>query len=538
MTIIRRRPEVKAPLVFLALAAFFLVVKDELLDPLLYQTLRGRTNYVQRQVYIPPSLDVDSQRSLSLNLGNGDCKWMPPNPNVPTDVDYQKTIVVGYPSGDKRMVYVQMEALTGISAKDEWDFAFQGASNHPFIKANYPHHEGVWGWGSVGDQVVLMVPNIRRSMIEYHDILWDLNFAETWGEANQMRDNLFASKPPVEDFYAWRDLRVMDEIHWYGWFIDYWMEGGLMRDIFTHQLTTSEHWNHLLASFAFTREELAMENYVDEDQVVSPSYDPHCVNDVSGGCVPVSVISADKLRDYDEGPAETAKVASVLKNDDRTGQYVIEAETWDCIWSELIEKKKGPKVIDDRPGYSGIIDIFFSHEMLYEMLGELDRLITKYSGPAWSDTPTAVSLVSILQEHYALIQIEKHEVLTGVRKLRSSDFLGSNERERRKAVEMPGTSDEKKDLSKFFVALEQQRMDLKHKRVAEAMAQRETDAIDKEEPDAADGDDTDSVEALTNVVSQIKTLEDEGGTDEETAAAMLEKIRDITARAKVVLADE
>ena len=194
-------------------------------------------------------------------------------------------------------------------------------------------------------------------------------------------------------------------------------------------------------------------------------------------------------------------------------------------------------MIDDRPGYSGIIDIFFSHDMLSAMLDELDRLITKYSGPAWSDTPTAVRLVSILQEHYALIQIEKHEVLTGVRKLRSSDFLGSQEREKRKADDMTGTSDEKKDLSKFFIALEQQRMDLKHRRVAEAKAQRETDAVDKEEPDVSDEDDTDLVKALTNVVSQIKTLEEEGGTDQETAAAMLEKIRDITARAKVVLAD-
>ena len=194
-------------------------------------------------------------------------------------------------------------------------------------------------------------------------------------------------------------------------------------------------------------------------------------------------------------------------------------------------------MIDDRPGYSGIIDIFFSHDMLSAMLDELDRLITKYSGPAWSDTPTAVRLVSILQEHYALIQIEKHEVLTGVRKLRSSDFLGSQEREKRKADDLAGTSDEKKDLSKFFIALEQQRMDLKHRRVAEAKAQRETDAVYKEEPDVSDEDDTDLVKALTNVVSQIKTLEDEGGTDQETATAMLEKIRDITARAKVVLAD-
>ena len=61
---------------------------------------------------------------------------------------------------------MQMEALAGWPAKDEWDFAYLGMSNHPFIKANYPHHEGYWGWGPVADQVVLMVPYIRRSMTE------------------------------------------------------------------------------------------------------------------------------------------------------------------------------------------------------------------------------------------------------------------------------------------------------------------------------------------------------------------------------------
>ena len=64
------------------------------------------------------------------------------------------------------MIWLQMEALAGWPAKDEWDFAYMGMSNHPFIKANYPHHEGFWGWGSVADQVVLMVPYIRRSMVE------------------------------------------------------------------------------------------------------------------------------------------------------------------------------------------------------------------------------------------------------------------------------------------------------------------------------------------------------------------------------------
>ena len=39
-------------------------------------------------------------------------------------------------------------------------------TNHPFIKANYPHHEGVWGWGQAADQVVMMIRNIRKSMVE------------------------------------------------------------------------------------------------------------------------------------------------------------------------------------------------------------------------------------------------------------------------------------------------------------------------------------------------------------------------------------
>ena len=87
-------------------------------------------------------------------------------------------------------------------------------SNHPFIKANYPHHEGIWGWEQAADQVVMMVRNIRRSMVEYHDILWDIGYAKTWDEATLNLDNLYSERPPMEDFLEWRDLRVMDEIYW------------------------------------------------------------------------------------------------------------------------------------------------------------------------------------------------------------------------------------------------------------------------------------------------------------------------------------
>jgi len=331
-----------------------------------------------------------------------------------------------------------------------------------------------------------------------------------------MRDNLFEERPPIEEYYKWRDARVMDEVHWYGWFIDYWMEGGLMRDVLTHKLTTQEHWNVLRIHNVDKGKELEYENFVSPGTVVTPTYDPHCINDVADGCVPVATISADKLRDYDEGPGETAKIARAIKNDVRTGQYVIEDETWDCIWSELIEKKKGPKRIDDRPGYSDITDHYFSKEMLDEMVGELDRLITKYSGPDWSDTPPAVRLVEILQEHSALIQIERHEVVMGARKLSSKDFLGSDERSKRGLLSKSDT----KDYSKHFSSLESQH---KHRKISQAWKRRE---------DVGSDNNGDFVRALAQAVSQIKTMEEEGGSDRATAVSLLENIRELTMKAK------
>eukprot|EP00581_Thalassiosira_minuscula_P008828 CAMPEP_0183705926 /NCGR_PEP_ID=MMETSP0737-20130205/2887_1 /TAXON_ID=385413 /ORGANISM="Thalassiosira miniscula, Strain CCMP1093" /LENGTH=486 /DNA_ID=CAMNT_0025933193 /DNA_START=73 /DNA_END=1533 /DNA_ORIENTATION=- len=449
-------------------AAVVLLVGDTVSSP-----LRRETRLLKKtDIFLPQSLDTDSQRVLSLNLGNGNCKWQPPTYDVPakTDTTFQKTVVAGFPSGDKRMIYIQMEALTGWPAKDEWDFEFLGDSNHPFIKANYPHHEGIWGWGSNADQVVLMVRNIRRSMVEYHDILWDIGYAKTWEEATSNLDQLYSARPPLNDFEEWRDLRVLDEAHWYGWFIDYWMEGGLMRDVFTHNITTPEHWNMLMMPGAYTKEELDYDLVVGPDTVVTPSYDPHCTSgEVTEGCKPKAVISAEKLRDYTEGPAETAAIANVLLNDyDGMGQYVIAQEAWDCIWRELIQNGKGLKTVYDRPGLAET-DYSFSAEMLEEMIHELNRLIDKYGSDVWNDKPTANRIVELLVEHGAAIQIELDEVNSGSRLLRDSDFLGPKERERRRITRIEGkeseSNQEKKDYSDYFRALEEQIKELRVKKM-------------------------------------------------------------------------
>lgn len=38
----------------------------------------------------------------------------------------------------------------------------------------------IWGWGTIADQVVLVVGNVRKSMVEFHDILWDLGYATSY----------------------------------------------------------------------------------------------------------------------------------------------------------------------------------------------------------------------------------------------------------------------------------------------------------------------------------------------------------------------
>lgn len=273
-------------------------------------------------------------------------------------------------------------------------------------------------------------------MIEYHDILWDLGYPKEWGDPTLREGRLYGEHPPVEAMYEWRDARVIDEIQWYGWFIDYWMEAGLLRDIFTHKLVTLDHWNDLLMRPFFNRADLAYDRFGDSNADVTPTYDPHCLvgGDISNGCEPVEVISADKIVDETEGPAETARVANALLSNTKTGAHIIGAEAWPCIWEETIMKKKGPKNIYSRPGYvEGQSGFNFSKEMLEEMVTELNRLITKYSGAAWTASSTANRLVKLLEEHLFVLQMEVNEIESGQRTLRNSDILGPKTRDARKA---------------------------------------------------------------------------------------------------------
>jgi hypothetical protein len=151
-----------------------------------------------------------------------------------------------------------------------------------------------------------------------------------------------------------------------------------------------------------------------------------------------------------------------MKDNAGMGQYVIDQEAWDCIWTELIVNKKGLKTVYDRPGYGSEDTYSFSSEMLQAMIIELTRLINKYDGPEWNTKDTANRIVSLLTEHRALIQIELAEVNSGARTLTERDFLGPKEQELRRLK--TGVTGEKQDYTRFFLAAEQK---LKDKRMAE-----------------------------------------------------------------------
>ena len=104
---------------------------------------------------------------------------------------------------------------------------------------------------------------------------------------------------------------------------------------------------------------------------------------------------------------------------------MIAEEAWSCIWQELIVYKKGLKTVSDRP--NGKVDYNFSGKMLEEMILELSRLITNYSGPDWNAKETANRVIDLLIKHRALIQTELNEVNSGMRKLTDKDFLGPKE---------------------------------------------------------------------------------------------------------------
>jgi hypothetical protein len=338
---------------------------------------------------------------------------------IDPNAEYQNTIVVGYPGADKRTVVRQMEAMTQLSGRDSWDFKFLGMTKQPFIKTNYPHHEGIWGWQDHGDQVILVIRNIKQTILDYHDILADIDYAKTWSEATEMIPRLFKGEIEGGKYARWRDERTMDEIGWYGWLIDYWMEGGILRDYFDHKLTTKEHWAKLRQPETYTYGELQWDvNICTTDPLPGVTYDDLCDPAVTQDCKAKVVIGAEKLMDPATGQAENRKVAELLTQTTGISDELVDEQAWDCFYDLLIGNNVNGSAPENTEGYHDYRsrEQTFTHVLstrhLTKMVEQLTRLINKYSaldpetGMDWANSATAQQLVDILTAHRTEVQAD------------------------------------------------------------------------------------------------------------------------------------
>ena len=99
-----------------------------------------------------------------------------------------------------------------------------------------------------------------------------------------------------------------------------------MRDIFNHEITVPSQWQMSILPNFFTKHEVRHGRFVDENQTITPSYDPMCTT-LSKGCYPVLVFDPSKLIDLDYGANESRKLALAV-NGTETGfqDWMVEEE--------------------------------------------------------------------------------------------------------------------------------------------------------------------------------------------------------------------
>jgi len=341
--------------------------------------------------------DVQVKRSLSIELPNGDCEWTPPHhANQDPNFELFSSLLTAYPGSVKRYALIHMEGLTELKVGDDFNLSGEHINTrYAFYKTQYPHHEGVWSWSNKAKQVVYLIQNPRTAMISYQHLLHEINYANEWQTAYENVFRVYTVRPPVSSWLDWRNLRFHAEIHWWSWHLEYWMENGLLRDIYTHDLTTTRHFARLKTPQVYTEAELrefqaALTN-------VQPEYDEHCgIGSDMNDCLPVAIASHEKMIDETTGPEEVAKITAVVEN--KPGIDIIGPNARECIWRKLIVDKIAVRDPRDREG-PALDGYKFTKDQIEALISELERLVNKFSSPDWVSIAIAQEVVMYLEEY-------------------------------------------------------------------------------------------------------------------------------------------
>mmetsp|Transcript_44592 Transcript_44592/g.65595 ORF Transcript_44592/g.65595 Transcript_44592/m.65595 type:complete len:418 (-) Transcript_44592:214-1467(-) len=328
--------------------------------------------------------NLKGYRKLSVNLGGGKCKWTLPQP-LGRNASVFGTLLASYPASGMRLLWQLLEGLTGVSVGDDYYFIEPEASERTgLMKTQYPHLEGTWGWGDKMDQIVLLVRNPRFAISSYHTILYEISYAPDKEYAKQFYRKVFTGRPPMSNWIRWRDRWFTDQIKVWGWYIDYWMEGGMRYWMVENEYRNGQ-WPY---------------HWLEGDHEGERQIDEHCISDMNG-CYPQTVISYERLRNETTGPAELNKVAKVLEG--KTGMTVIEEEARECVWNEVMNVDNpliSPRN-EDRGGSS--LDYGYTPAQMLLIRDKLIEYRDKYSSGTWVNNPLAKDLVSYFVEY--LIQV-------------------------------------------------------------------------------------------------------------------------------------
>lgn len=311
--------------------------------------------------------EESAMRTLAKAIGeDGDCEWSPPA-RVDPGSPLFKTLVAGYPGSGKRLTWLMIEALTNKVVGDDFDLSLHG--NHVVaLKTSYPHPEAYWSWGDKMDQAIMVIRNPRWAIQSYLTLKDEIDYSTSWEQSFNMRQYVYTNRPPVPTWEAWRDASFPYEIERWGGLIDFYMSNGVE----------------------------------DTPDYTGPS--EHCGGDDLADCTPKEIISFEKLYDQDTGPAEMAKLATVL---DGENVEMVNSTIWDCVynvtWYHPISRYN-----NDRDGPAPETR-FFTKDQLIVLQTEMQRIFDKYSAEPFLTGPLAVqaaTLVGHVNEYIVEVQAE------------------------------------------------------------------------------------------------------------------------------------
>ncbi len=272
--------------------------------------------------------------------------------------------------------------MIGYRTGDDWDLSENGY--HVLtLKTSFPHHEGVWSWGSMMDQMIMLVRNPRSAIPSYHTMRYELDYSGSWQQSYDRRNYTYTERPLVEEWERWRDRRFDDELQAWANFTEFWM-------------TQGEKW---------VRD--------------SNEYDYHCVDHlVNDGsilprmldCKPKAIIQFEKLYSKDEqvGTEELLKLASAL--DGVQHSSIIEMEARPCVYKEVMKRTnfynpnrdgKGPAPEEKK----------FTLSQLTQIKRKIEEVKNKFNEGEWLNDVDAVTLVMILNTYINEVQEELDQML-------------------------------------------------------------------------------------------------------------------------------